>query len=211
MCLRIVLAAVSIALAGPLFGQTAAPYPPGAQAREAQLLARVGPRTRAWVAAEGRREAEMPGPSEAIARAAAQQNARMLGATGSADIEALAFLVLIAATKSAQDDLRRIMDGVNSINGAKSRVRHAAARMNSAQTRLAPRPMAVVPRPVPKAELDARIAAAEGNPDSLNELGEVESLRLQMAMDRMSKLMETLSNVLSKLSNTQSDIVHNMK
>ena len=36
----------------------------------------------------------------------------------------------------------------------------------------------------------------EGDLDSLSEMGEMESLRLQMAMDRLSKLMSTLSNLL---------------
>lgn len=47
--------------------------------------------------------------------------------------------------------------------------------------------------------------------DSMSEMGEMESLRLQMAMDRLSKLMSTLSNILKKLSDTQSSIVSNIK
>jgi hypothetical protein len=47
--------------------------------------------------------------------------------------------------------------------------------------------------------------------DSLNELGETESLRLQMAMDRLSKLMSTLSNILKKMSETASQIARNLK
>src|SRR6266478_4556143 len=47
--------------------------------------------------------------------------------------------------------------------------------------------------------------------DSLSEMGEMESLRLQMAMDRLSKLMSTLSNLLKKISDTQSSIVANLK
>ena len=38
--------------------------------------------------------------------------------------------------------------------------------------------------------------------DSMSEMGEMESLRLQMAMDRMSKMMSTLSNILKKISDT---------
>ena len=47
--------------------------------------------------------------------------------------------------------------------------------------------------------------------DSLNEMGEMESLRLQMTMDRVSKFMSTLSNILKKMSDTQQGIVQNMK
>jgi hypothetical protein len=47
--------------------------------------------------------------------------------------------------------------------------------------------------------------------DSFSELGEMESLRLQMAMDRMSKLMSTLSNLLKKISDTADGIIQNIK
>jgi hypothetical protein len=47
--------------------------------------------------------------------------------------------------------------------------------------------------------------------DSMSEMGEMESLRLQMAMDRLSKLMSTLSNLLKKASDTASGITQNMK
>ena len=52
----------------------------------------------------------------------------------------------------------------------------------------------------PTAELDQAIDEVKAELDSLSELGETESLRLQMAMDRMSKLMSTLSNILKKVS-----------
>ncbi len=47
--------------------------------------------------------------------------------------------------------------------------------------------------------------------DSKSEMGETESLRLQMAMDRLSKMMTTLSNLLKKLSDTEDGIVQNLK
>jgi hypothetical protein len=42
--------------------------------------------------------------------------------------------------------------------------------------------------------------------ETLGEMGEMESLRLQLAMDRLSKLMSTLSNLLKKASETQQAI-----
>ena len=62
-----------------------------------------------------------------------------------------------------------------------------------------------------KADLDARIDEMKAQMDSMSEMGETESLRLQMAMDRMSKLMSTLSNMLKKISDTQNSIVQNIK
>ena len=42
-------------------------------------------------------------------------------------------------------------------------------------------------------------------------MGETESLRLQMAMDRLSKMMSTLSNILKRISDTDSALVQNLK
>ena len=46
-----------------------------------------------------------------------------LGSMQGQDIEALAFLVLMQASKSAQEDLKSIMDGVKQMNSARSRLR----------------------------------------------------------------------------------------
>lgn len=51
----------------------------------------------------------------------------------------------------------------------------------------------------------------KSNIDSMSEMGEMESLRLQMAMDRMSKMMSTLSNLLKKISDTANSITQNLK
>lgn len=60
-------------------------------------------------------------------------------------------------------------------------------------------------------DLQAIFGVLEGKLDSLSEMGEMESLRLQMAMDRVSKAMSTLSNLLKKASETSSTIVQNIK
>lgn len=51
----------------------------------------------------------------------------------------------------------------------------------------------------------------KGKLDLLSEMGEMESLRLQMAMDRLSKLMSTLSNLLKKASDTDTAMISNLK
>lgn len=57
----------------------------------------------------------------------------------------------------------------------------------------------------------AAIAIQGASIDALSEMGEMESLRLQMAMDRMSKVMSTLSNLVKKVSDTASTITQNLK
>jgi Spy/CpxP family protein refolding chaperone len=54
-------------------------------------------------------------------------------------------------------------------------------------------------------------ADLKGQLDSLNELSEMTSLRLQMTMDRRSKVIETLSQMIEKVSTTQDIIVQNIK
>jgi hypothetical protein len=64
---------------------------------------------------------------------------------------------------------------------------------------------------VSKKELNEIKKSVKKDLDSLGEMGEMESLRLQMAMDRMSKMMTALSNILKKLNDTADSIVENLK
>jgi chromosome segregation ATPase len=60
-------------------------------------------------------------------------------------------------------------------------------------------------------DLERQMQQLKEDLDSLSELGETESLRLQMAMDRLSKMMSTLSNILKKISDTAQSITQNLK
>lgn len=60
------------------------------------------------------------------------------------------------------------------------------------------------------------VAGLLSRPDELkrngmNEMSEMTSLRLQMMMDRRSKLMSTLSNLMKKTSDTQKSLIQNLK
>jgi hypothetical protein len=57
----------------------------------------------------------------------------------------------------------------------------------------------------------AAVESIKNDLDSMSEMGEMESLRLQLAMDRMSQLMTTLSNLLKKASETAQTITQNLK
>lgn len=61
------------------------------------------------------------------------------------------------------------------------------------------------------AELDSSVHNVATKLDSLSEMSEMQSLRLQMAMDRMAKFMSTLSNMVKKTSDTASAITQNLK
>jgi hypothetical protein len=45
----------------------------------------------------------------------------------------------------------------------------------------------------------------------MSEMSEMESLRLQMAMNRMSTMMSTLSNLVKRVSDTGQSITQNLK
>ena len=64
---------------------------------------------------------------------------------------------------------------------------------------------------VMKSELDRVTDELKHDLDSMSEMGEMESLRLQMAMDRLSKMMSTMSNLLKKASDTANGITQNLK
>ena len=61
------------------------------------------------------------------------------------------------------------------------------------------------------AQLEAIRDNLKGKLDSMSEMSEMTSLRLQMIMDRRSKLLSTLSNVMKKISATQDSLVQNIK
>ena len=129
--------------------------------------------------------------------------------SGTIDIEALAFIVMMQASKSAQDDLQEIMAGVKEINRAKSLLREDShSRRHPGLDFEAILQLMLV---VYGKQIDAEAEALLGKLDSMSEIGEMESLRLQMAMDRMSKMMSTLSNLLKKMSDTSSQLIQNIK
>ncbi len=118
---------------------------------------------------------------------------------GDAPAAVLAFLVVMEATKSAREEAKASTSTVKAIHAAK-----------------ACKTVACVAALTPTTEYDRATLASvkdrvKDKLDSLSEMGEMESLRLQMAMDRLSKLMSTLSNLLKKASETASGITQNIK
>ncbi len=183
--------------------------------------------------------------------AAATSGFAVLGAMNSQDIEALAFLVMMQAAKSAQEDLKAIMASVKAINAAKSAQRDLIAKIgydmaeNAGQyhgkppLRFAARGVGsgtgyhrmALPHPDPESPggvrrvptnmhkgpikdvcvLRAIQDGLKNDLDSMSELGEMEMLRLQMAMDRRSKLLSTITNILKSISKSESVIIGNFK
>lgn len=159
------------------------------------------------------------------------------GVSGSQDIEALVGLVMMQCAKDQQEDLKSIMAQVKALKEQKEKLRNLIENANKQQTisalqmdsidllnrktvalkqRQNPDTIKLVRtssrvKTVSKSEMDALVAKLKNDLDSMSEMGEMESLRLQMAMDRMSKMMSTLSNLLKKISKTADEIVQNLK
>ncbi len=121
-------------------------------------------------------------------------SAQFPGVSG-ADIEALAFIVLMNASKSSEDDLKSIMDGVKAINAQKDALRSMMNEVNKQKA----------------ANANAAHTKYQSQLDSLNNISEMTSMRLQMAMDRRDKFIETLSNIFKKIESTSDAIIQNMK
>lgn len=125
------------------------------------------------------------------------------------DIGAMAFLVLMQAAKSAQEDLRAVMDQVKAITAAKKGFRDRA-RPPLAEELDYEAVFQLVATLYAK-QLQAELAELLEKADTVGELSELDQLRLQMAMDRLAKMMSTLSNILKKMSDTASQITQNLK
>ena len=112
------------------------------------------------------------------------------GALG-ADIEAMALLIMAQAARDAEADLKAMLAEMKQANRTKEELRKHFEYLRAKRAGLFPEKPAGL--------------------DAMNELTESQSLRLQMAMDRISKMMATLSNILKKIADTQQTIVQNMK
>lgn len=240
---RIISAAIFSLLFSAAWSQNVPAPSPEADAFFNNAMSQINARHTRWINSTAREmNAKNLTADSALGRAQAYG---VLGNMNGQDIEAIAFLVLMQAAKSAQEDLKAIMGQVKSINEQKQKLRSASdllkntqaitrIRLDSlknvaAQTQviqtnnkaLHQQPVldnsAIVSRParinntVTKTELDATKDKIKSDLDSMSEMGEMESLRLQMAMDRMSKMMSTLSNILKKISDTQQSIIQNLK
>lgn len=164
-------------------------------------------------------------------------NWTVLGNLNSGDIEALCFLVMMQASKSSQEDLKAIMAKVKAINNQKQQQREMLSKMQQQQSlsqvqldsfNLLKNKMialqkhqnpdtvryiksGIVRNQIVKVDVGRKIEEIKRDLDSMSEMGEEQQLKMQMYMDRRSKIMETLSNLMKKISDTQDEIIKNMK
>lgn len=192
---------------------------------------------------------------------ASQWNALSNIGLGDADLEAVAFIVLMQATSDMDKDLKMVMAEVKAMTAAKGKLRDLISMVNKDVAKNATQAketegdragqyktdaefgpgglgataggytQAEVPVPNPESptgfdmvktelmstepknvdELKAVQTQLKDKLDSMNEVSEMTSLRLQMIMDRRAKMISTLTNVMKKISQTQDNVVQNLK
>ena len=68
-----------------------------------------------------------------------------------------------------------------------------------------------VPAKLTYADVRTLPTQLQSNLNSMNDMSETMQLQIQMAMDRQSKFVETLSNLLKKIDDTASSVIQNIK
>jgi hypothetical protein len=128
---------------------------------------------------------------------------------GNLDVEDLVLVVMMDGAKSAQDDLRSLLEEMTEVGKARERLDHNAIKRGTGGLDLDLTLQLLLT--VYGKTIDENADALLGDLDSLREMSEMESLRLQMMMDRLSKMMTTLSNVMKKTSDINGELVQNIK
>jgi len=169
----------------------------------------------------------------AVLDAAKKDSAKLISST-STDITALVFIVMMEAAKSAEEDLKAIMEGVKKINSEREKIRAKMKELEgkSIKPKKAPAPAYLKKITTAKtANLQATyhvlpdvsaviceskeealcLDELQQKEDSLGDLSEEMALRMQMYMDRRAKVLQVLSNIMKKTADTADAIIANMK
>jgi hypothetical protein len=147
--------AAAALLLGLSLAAPASEIPSDLKAREAALASHAAPGVVPWAHEQGVRLAKGGGAVDVGAvEKSAKTSWSVLGSMPDADIEALCFLVLMEAAKSAQEDLKAVMAGVKAINAEKAKQRETLAQQQAAAAALR------TPTPTPGSDRVAAFVAA---------------------------------------------------
>jgi hypothetical protein len=208
---------------------------PEAEAFFYKAMAQINTRHVAWIRSTAKEVNEKKLPEADVLKKATQYD--KLGKLNNGDIEAIAFLVLMQAAKSAQEDLKAIMAKVKSINKQKQELRDMQAKLKQQEAMtaiqldsfklLSSKTAAIQKGQDPdklklarsassrrkpsKAQMDTKVEKVKNDLDSMSEMGEELQLKTQMTMEAQSKMISTISNLLKKISDTQNSIIQNLK
>ncbi len=194
--------------------------PPGAKLRHDALVARLDIGTRDWISTQVRNARDNNNLSEASLRSVlapmyADSSAKNID-FAAMSIEDAIQIILFELAVDAEQDLKAVMQEMEASKKQKSEQRQNILVRKSPQPSTADPINGVAPAEIANIEF-RKINVAPQNTqsgnrlDSMSNMSETESLRLQMAMDRRSNILEALSNIMKKRSETEEDIIGNMK
>lgn len=202
-------------------------YSPEVEAFYAKAMSQINTKHVRWIKSTANEANERNLATEEVMEKA--KNYGLLGGLSGQDIEAIAFLVMMQASKSAQEDLKSIMAQVKGINDQKEKLREAETALKdqgryisrvqldsfklllgdqASTLRVKPVSSRMAVSPAEREELGNNL---RDDFDSIGERGEMLSLRMQQLMTHRSQFMNTLSNLLKKFARTQDNIISNLK
>lgn len=140
----------------------------------------------------------------------------------STDIEAMVMLIMMQASKDANEDMKNMLAEMKKINDQKKQMREKNQLMKQQQVGMkdslrknyAARTGIQPAKPkdsLTKINLNIANATLQDRKDSLSDMSGEQQLRLQMYMDRKGKMEATISNIMKKIADTQSQIIQNLK
>ena len=128
------------------------------------------------------------------------------------DVEDAVVTLMFQVSKSADDDLRAILQDMETTRKAREELREKLNK--SKQSRPPANDLETIFQlmaTVYAKQLTAEEAELFNDLDSLSEMSDIVSLRLQMMLDRRSKFISTLSNLIKKAADTANQITQNLK
>jgi len=221
--------------------------PANATAFYTKAIAQINKKHYAWIKQTAAEVKKNNSDDQAINAQAKSYGA--LSGLGEQDIMALVILVMMEASKSAQEDLKAMLTEVKNNNKEKEKIRALSIQVNkysdgspglkmskttldsfrllsktsSNKQMTVAQPRSIQTNQVQKInsnstkqlataeELKALQAELKNKEDSLTDMSESGSLRMQMYMDRMSKMNSTISNLMKKISDATGSIIGNLK
>jgi hypothetical protein len=214
---------------------TLAAVPAAAVTQDARVRKLLAPSAKTKIAALEKKIGGKRYATESVAEVLADTRGAVTEQFGNADIEALVLIVMMNAAKDAEADLQNVMSSMQKLNAARKALREEMERLKKEGAKLGkkgPKPAWLATITHAKTPLgfayevlpataattcatpsspDACLDEDQQKSDTLDDLGEQLQLQLQMAMDRRSKFLTTLSNIMKKVESTSDTIIQNFK
>jgi hypothetical protein len=192
----------------------AAEIPADAVRLHDRISGRIQPSVHSWIRQEANKFRGQSVVDEKRLRAdiAARFEGQNPSSMSGVDIEAVAFIVMMQATKDADSDLKALMEQTKAQNESRRKARVSATSVKNMQSPAGQRQPATK-MGGPTAPVVTRTAPDNTgrNPDSMDEMDEPARMRLQALMDKRSKTIDTLTRIMKKVSDTQGGLIQNLK